>query len=183
MLCLQVSDVLLTPAKLWVLLLLKELLLSGILLVHGRLAAVLCLRLIHVVDWLSYLRTVRRCKSRRMSIVGQAAQFRLVHVLLLSVQLEPRVAIRAAKLRLVLLLEIVLLCGRDAAIARRHIASHSLVVLEELALGRVFVGHALVLRVHGLLSLEELVLGALSQPVVVDVLAEESLFSVLIFNG
>lgn len=55
-------------------------------------------------------------------------------------------------------------------------------MLEELALGRVLVRHALVLRVHGLLSLEELVLSALSQPVVVDVLAQVSLFSLLIFD-
>ena len=141
---------------------LEEFLLSGILLVDGGLAAVLRLRLVHVVDWFRDLGAVRCGKSHRVPVIGLTTELGFVHILLLDVRLELRVAVGAAQLRLILLLEVVLLCCIDAAITRCDVTSGGLIVLEELALRLILILHASLLTVHGLLPLEELMLCALS---------------------
>ena len=68
------------------------------------------------------------------------------------------------------------------AILRGDFATDSLIMLEELALCCILVSEAFVLRVHGLLALEELLLSAFTNLIIAQVSAHIGFFPVLIVD-
>ena len=65
---------------------------------------------------------------------------------------------------------------------RGDLATDGLIMLEELALSCILVSEALVLRVHGILALEELLLSALTNLIIAQVSAHIGFLSVLIVD-
>ena len=55
-------------------------------------------------------------------------------------------------------------------------------MLEEFALRCVLVVHGVILRELGVLTLEELVLSAFTQPVIIQISVQEGLFALLVLN-
>ena len=149
-----------SPTELRILLLLEELGHSGVPLLHGVGSAELSLRLIHVLHGLGLLVGVR---GGHAAVVSHApCQVTLVHVLGADPRLVARVGVWAAELGVINVLEVVLLGASHGAVLRADIAPHGLFMLEELLLGGVLAGDPIVVRVEGILSIQELLWPALA---------------------
>ena len=179
---LDVPREVLPAAELRVFLLIEEFLLGSVGLVKGALAAVFCLRLIHVVDGFGLSIAMWRGHACFVPVIRTASQVRLVHVLLADVRLEAIETVRSPQRRLINIAEVVLLGRCYRAILRGDFAPDGLVVLEELALCCILVSEAFVLRVHGILALEELLLSAFTNLIIAHVSAHIGFFSVLIVD-
>lgn len=170
---------LLSSTKLWILVLLEEFFFGCILVVYGALPTKLGLRLIHVVNLISRSVINRSCSSHCPVVVRDGAKFRLVHEVLGDVLNTPVVVFWPTQFLLVHIGEVVLLCGSHRTVLRDNVPSDGLVILEKLLSCGILTSHRLVLTIHGVFTLEELMLGTFSFVVVADVVAHHGRFSLL----
>jgi len=122
---------------------------------------------------------MRRGQTCGTSLLRGTAQVTLVFVFNGYFRLVTIVAIGTAQLRFIII-EIILLGKHFRAIAGGNIASDGLIVLEKLGLCGIFIVLTLVLRVHGFLALEELLLCTLSFPVIINIFAYISIILLLV---